>query len=76
MTPTTKPVSRVSTARDAGRQIVITIGPGELIGFRLKGTRTTWETTVGACYTMAVKAEVQRRKLEKAKARGLKFKRR
>jgi hypothetical protein len=69
MTPTTRPVSRLSTARDAGRQIVIIIGPGELIGFRLKGTRKVLETTVGACYCMAAKALALRVKQEKINKR-------
>jgi len=65
MTPTHKAVSRVSSARDAGRNIVIIVGPGELIGFRLKGTRRITETTVLACYCMASKAEARAKAAEK-----------
>lgn len=71
-TPTLRPVSRLSTARDAGRQIVIIVGPGELLGFRLKGTRRIYTTTVGACYSVAVKAEVRARQAEKIAKRKAK----
>jgi hypothetical protein len=69
MTPTTKPIVRESSARDAGRFIIVIIGPGRIIGFRLKGTRKVYETTVDACYSMAVKAENARRKAERAAKR-------
>lgn len=61
----TKAVHRVSSDRDAGREIVVILGPGALIGFRLKGCRKIVETTVRACYEMAVKAEVARRKAQR-----------
>lgn len=68
-TPTHRPVSRLSTARDAGRNIIIIVGPGELLAFRLKGTRRIYTTTVGACYCLAVKAETRARQAEKAAKR-------
>jgi hypothetical protein len=58
LTRTINPIARVSTAKDAGRAIVIIVGPGELIGFRRLGTRHVFETTASACYALAVKAEV------------------
>lgn len=69
MTPTTKPVVRVSPDRDAARNIIVIVGPGSLIGFRLKGTRKVYETTIAACYQRAVAMDVARRKAEKAAAR-------
>lgn len=68
MTPTKKETVRVSSARDAGRNIVVILGPGELIGFRLKGTRKVYTTTVTAIYQRAVIAE--RRAEQEAKRKG------
>ena len=69
MTPTTKPVIRESSDRDAGRNIIIIVGPGPLLGFRLKGTRKVYTTTVLACYQGAVRAEVASKAAAKKKTR-------
>jgi len=66
LTRTHKATVRLTPDRDAGREIVTIIGPGVLIGFRLHGTRKVVETTVRACYDMAVKAA-------KARERALKL---
>lgn len=60
---------RESTARVSRRNIVIIIGPGALIGFRLKGTRRVEETTVEACYSMAVKQRVAAERGERERAK-------
>jgi hypothetical protein len=60
---------RESTAIANRRSIVIIIGPGALIGFRLKGTRRVEETTVEACYAMAVKQRVAAEKEAKLAAK-------
>ncbi len=56
-TKTVKAVSRETSEseRDRGRSRnwIIVVGPGNLVGFRLKGTRRTYETTVGACAALA-----------------------
>lgn len=57
-----------------GRQLVVILGPGNLIGFRESGCRKTYTTTIGACAAMAVKqtaiaeraAEAAKRKLRRA----------
>lgn len=72
MTPTTSATVRVSPDRDCKRNIVVIVGPGSLLGFRLKGTRKVFETTIHAAYSMAVKQEVAARKAAKAAARKLK----
>jgi hypothetical protein len=70
MTPLQKPVTRRATfTRDAGRLLVVTLHPGDVIGLRLYGTRREYTTTIGAVYSVAVKAELARRKAERAKAR-------
>jgi hypothetical protein len=69
MTPLRKPVSRESTVRDAGRNVIVTIGPGDIISFRLKGCRKSVTTTLAATFHMAVKAEVAAKRAAKKGAR-------
>lgn len=49
-----------------GRRIVVTLYPGDAIGFREEGTRHTYLTTIGACYSLAVKQEVAATRQAKA----------
>lgn len=67
MTPLTKATVRESSERDAGRNIVVIVGPGAQIGFRLKGTRTVYTVTVRDAYKYAVAAEMAYKKRLKAK---------
>ena len=63
-----KTVRRESQAQvfDRGmRNIIISLEPPGLLGFRAKGTRTTYWTTVEACYHLAVKAHVEAQRKEK-----------
>lgn len=71
MTPSTKPVTRLSSAwvRDRGmRQVVVTI-TGSLIELRLKGCRQVETVDVGSLWHSAIKARVLRDKLAKKAAR-------
>lgn len=76
--PLKKPVHRESRGliREAGkvRQIIITLQPPNLIGFRAKGCRKMYYLTADACYMLAVKAEILAQKREKKKQRKLKRK--
>jgi hypothetical protein len=54
---------------DRGRSLIVTLEPGDVIGFRPKGTRKTWKTTLGACFLMAVKAQVDADRIAKKAAR-------
>jgi hypothetical protein len=69
MTPTTKPVVRESSERLDRRNVVVIVGPGNLIGFRLKGTRRTFETTIAACAHLAMKQWAVAERARKAAAR-------
>lgn len=73
MTKTHKPVSRETIAtrfeRSQRRPIVVTIFPHGEIGFRLKGTRTTYALSIEGCFDLAVKTAL------KAQARERKTKR-
>ena len=60
MTPSTKPVTRLSSAyvRDRGmRQVVVTI-TGSLIELRLKGCRQVETVDIGSLWYSAIKARV------------------
>ncbi len=80
-TPLKKPVHRESAAtiREAGklRQIIISMEPPHLLGFRAKGCRKTYYLTAQACYMLAVKADVlsksKQRKSKRGKPRKLSF---
>jgi hypothetical protein len=70
----TRKLKRVSSAaiHSAGRrrQIIIELAPpGDTVGFRLKGMRRTYRLPVGWCYTEAVKAELDRERAERRRAR-------
>lgn len=57
-----KPVKRQTThAVDNRRKVVVTLYPGDTIGFRLHRTRTEYVTSIAACYCMAVAQEVARK---------------
>lgn len=52
-----------------GRPVIVSLEFPNIVGLRLKGTRTTYLTTAEACYWMAAKAAVAAAKAEKRKAR-------
>jgi hypothetical protein len=62
-------VVRESSERLDRRSIVVILGPGNLLGFRLKGTRRVFETTIGACASLAIKQHVASERARKAAAR-------
>ncbi len=70
MTDLKKRVRRVSMGNGVNRRrFVVTLEPGDVIGFRDVRSRTTYWTSLAACYALAVKAEVARRKAERAEQR-------
>ena len=58
MTSLTKQVRRKTVAAHRGRRVVVTLAPGDVIGFRFERTRTTFWTSLAACMDMAVRQEV------------------
>jgi hypothetical protein len=56
-----------ATAYDRGKErpIIVSLEAPSVIGFRLKGTGQTYRLTVGACYLLAVKADVSMEKRER-----------
>ena len=61
MTALTRVVSRVTLrpeSRDAGRAIIVSLVPGDLLTFRLARGRKTWTLPVSAAYSLAIKLAV------------------
>ena len=72
MTPLHKTVARKSNGNGPNRrQFVITIEPGDVIGFRDERRRKTYYVPLAACYEMAIKAEVAAARAAKRKARSM-----
>lgn len=74
MTPSTKPVTRLSSAyvRDKGfRPVVVTI-TGSIVELRAKGLRRTEVLDLAYCYETAIKQRVARERAEKAALRKAK----
>lgn len=65
-----RPVTRRTRTPHRGRRVVVTIAPGDIIGFREERTRKTYWIDLGACFDMAVKIEVAHQKAEKRKAKN------
>lgn len=70
MTGFTKHLQRQSRAaiHSGGRSrpiVVELMPPGEVIGFRLKGTRQTYYLPIATCYRDALRAELARQKAER-----------
>jgi len=58
MTPITKTVKRRTIGQHRGRRVVISLEPGDLIGFRAERTRRTFYVTAAACFDLAVRQQV------------------
>lgn len=69
-----KPVHRETSGgileRGKVRPVIVSIEPPNIIGFRLKGMRTTYYLTAEGCFMQAVKAKIAHDKREKQKAKG------
>lgn len=76
MTPSTKPVTRLTSAyvRDRGlRPLVITVH-GSIVEVRAKGLRSTETMDIAAIYNFALKSRLTREKAERKAARKAKSK--
>lgn len=69
MTPTSKPVTRVTIGAYHGRQLVVTLGPGDVLYLRQKGRRQVEGIDLASCYERAVKRRVAKELFEKAATR-------
>lgn len=71
MTPLHKTVKRRTLAPHRGRRIVVSLHPGDVLGFRLERTRKEFVLSVGGAYDFAVRLEAELRKRQKAAERKL-----
>jgi hypothetical protein len=69
VTPISKPVTRVTIGAHHGRQLVATLGPGDVLYLRQKGRRQDEGIDLASCYDLAVKRRVAKERFEKAAAR-------
>ena len=70
MTPLTKQVARKSTGNGPNRRrYVVTLAPGDVIGFRDERRRKTFWLSISACYELAIRSDVAAEKRMKKKAR-------
>jgi len=69
MTPISKPVTRVTIGAHHGRQLVATLGPGDVLYMRQKGRRQPEAIDLASCYDLAVKRRVGKERFEKAASR-------
>lgn len=74
MTTLTKPLRRecLSTVRHSGgrtRPVIVELDRGDVLRFRLKGTRTSYPLPIGSAFALAVNAWAQARKEAKKAAR-------
>ena len=69
MTDLTKRLARRTIGKHRGRQIVVSLHPGDVLGFREERTRKEFLISIEGAYTYAVKLEVLRRRAEKAAKR-------
>jgi len=72
MTPTSKPVTRVTIGTHYGRQLVATLGPGDVLYIRQKGRHKLEGVDLASCYDLAVKRRVIKERFERAAARKAK----
>ena len=69
MTDLRKPVKRRTVAPHRGRRIVVSLLPGDVLGFREERTRREYLLTIAGGFEYAVRLEVERRRRDKAQAR-------
>lgn len=68
-TELSKPVVRRTTGTHRGRQLVVTLLPGDVISVRHARSRTSYEMPLAWVYDAAVKAEVEQKRRAKAKTK-------
>ena len=69
MTDLRKPVRRRTIHPHRGRRIVVTLHPGDVLGFREERLRKEYILSIAGAYEYAVRLEVERKRREKREAR-------
>ena len=70
MTDLRKRVKRRTVHPHRGRRIVVTLHPGDVLGFREERARKHYLLSIAGAYDYAVMLEVERRRREKRKRRA------
>jgi hypothetical protein len=70
MTDLRRRVKRRTIGSHRGRRIVVSLHPGDVIGFREERTRREYLLSIEGAYVYAVKLEVLKRMAEKRKGKG------
>lgn len=58
MTPLSKRITRRTIGQHRGRRVIVTLEPGDVIGFRAERTRRTFYTSLAACFDLALRQQV------------------
>jgi len=69
MTNVTKPIRRSVGGVERGRDVIVTLYPGGVFGFRVKRHKREWRLPVVSAYRMAVERELGLERAEKRKGR-------
>ena len=70
MTDLRRRVKRRTVNSHRGRRIVVSLLPGDVLGFREERTRKEYLLSIAGAYVYAVRLEVERRKQERRAKRG------
>lgn len=62
MTDLRKRIKRRTLTRHRGRRIVVTLHPGDVIGFREEHRRREFLVSIAGAYEYAVRLEIERRR--------------
>ena len=65
----TKPIRRSVGGVERGRDVIVTLYPGGVFGFRVKRHKREWRLPVVSAYRMAVERELGLERAEKRKGR-------
>ena len=69
MTELKKPVRRSVGGVERGRDVILTLYPGGVLGFRIKRHKREWTLPVASAYRMAVERELDLARAEKSKGK-------
>jgi hypothetical protein len=69
MTEVRKPIRRSVGGVERGRDVIVTLYPGGVFGFRIKRHKREWTLPVVSAYRMAVQRELAQEQAEKRKGR-------
>ena len=69
MTEIRKPIRRSVGGIERGRDVILTLYPGGVLGFRVKRCKREWTLPIVSAYRLAVQRELDLERAEKRKGR-------